>query len=171
MVKSATKTAERAKLLCSGIAGPHWSHKKSRHVMTTRSCQVYLSSRQSYKFDMYQLTNDNARDRKNVQHPLVDRVIPEQKPFRQLRKSQDYTYSLFLDITIRIPPRPTSRNRIWNPQKSFPTSHHLGVSRRKQAELGRNHTDYDKHSERLQVWVFNLWQEIWWQGERREPLL
>lgn len=29
-------------------------------------------------------------------------------------------YSLFRDITMRIPPRATSRKRIWNPRKSFP---------------------------------------------------
>jgi hypothetical protein len=96
------------------------------------------SFRRSYKFDMYQLINDKARNRKNVQHPLVNRVIPDNKPFRQLRESQDsYTYSLFLDITIRIPPRATSRNRIWNPLKSFPTSRISEVSRREQPELGR----------------------------------
>ena len=108
---------------------------------------------------MYQLTNDRARDRKNVQHSLVNRVIPNEKRIRQLRESQEnYTYSLFLDITIRIPPRATSRNRIWNPLNSFPTSHISEVSRHKQLELGRR-TNYEEHPERL-LWVLDFWQEF-----------
>ena len=138
-----------------------WHHLRvypcSSVTVSMRDC----SSRRSYKFDTYQLTNDKGRDRKNVQHPLVNRVIPDNKSSRQIRESQENgTYSLFLDITIRIPPRATSRNRIWNPLKSFPTFHISEVSRRKQLDLGRKHTDYDKHSERL-PWVLNLWQEIW----------
>ena len=120
------------------------------------------SFRRSYKFDMYQLINDKARKRKNIQHPLVNRVIPDNKMFRQLRESQDsYTYSLFLDITIRIPPRATSRNRIWNPLKSFPTSRISEVSRRaNNPSWEEKHTDYEEHPKRL-LWVLNLWQEFW----------
>ena len=128
------------------------------------------SFRRSYKFDMYQLINDNARKRKNIQHPLVNRVIPDNKMFRQLRESQDsYTYSLFLDITIRIPPRATSRNRIWNPLKSFPTSRISEVSRREQPELGRKTHRLRRTSQKASLGTQSL-ARILGQGERRELL-
>ena len=114
-----------------------WHHLRVYPCSSVTVLMRDYSSRRSYEFHMYQLTNDKTRDRKNVQHPLVNRVIPERKPLRQLLEPQEsYTYSLFLDITIRIPPRATSRNRIWKPLNSFPT-HISEVSRCKQPDLER----------------------------------
>jgi len=65
---------------------------------------------------------------------------------------------------MRIPPRATSRNRIWNPLKSFPTSRILEVSTRvKESEL-RKHTDDEEHPKRF-LWILDLWQEVWSEAE------
>lgn len=54
-----------------------------------------------------------------VQPALIDGINPITFQAKNSNASHA-AYSSFLDVTIRIPPRATSRKRTWNPLKSLP---------------------------------------------------
>lgn len=64
--------------------------------------------------------------RRRSQHPLVDRVVPAThnnnavSTHARRPPPAHATHSLLRDITMRMPPRATSRKRMWNPRNSFP---------------------------------------------------
>lgn len=94
------------------------------------------------------IRNTAAKSRREYpQHTLVNRVCPKiLSATCWLRRVRD-THSLFLEPTIRIPPRATSLNRIWNPRNSLPMQDPIS-SKQDRTEM-RIPTNDNKHSKRL----------------------
>jgi hypothetical protein len=122
-----------------------WHHLRVYPYSSVTVLMRDYNSRRSYKFDIYQLINDKVRNRKNAQHPLVNRVIPDNKPFRQLRESQDL-HILF--VSRHHDPDPTTSN-IAEPDmessKIISYIPHLGSQQTRTTQVGKKDTPITKN--------------------------
>jgi hypothetical protein len=58
----------------------------------------------------------------HLQHALINRVVSKHQALADAAVAQEHqcSYSLLRERTIRIPPRATSRKRMWKPRNSLP---------------------------------------------------